>query len=68
MGKVTVFEEVCKGCGLCTAVCPKNILSIDKSKLNSKGYNVVSFKDDGSCIGCAFCARMCPDCALEVEK
>jgi 2-oxoglutarate ferredoxin oxidoreductase subunit delta len=68
LGKVTVHEEVCKGCGLCITVCPKNILSIDKSRLNSKGYNVVAFGDEANCIGCAFCARICPDCALEVDK
>ncbi|MGN0134720.1 MAG: 4Fe-4S binding protein, partial [Anaerotignum sp.] len=25
-GKVTINEVICKGCGLCVSVCPKNVL------------------------------------------
>ena len=39
MAKIIINEELCKGCGLCTTVCPKQILELSKDKLNSKGYH-----------------------------
>ena len=68
MAKVTINEEVCKGCGLCVNACPKHILQLSKTKSNQKGYFVVEMTDQASCIGCAFCATMCPDCVLTVER
>ncbi|HOV70449.1 MAG TPA: 4Fe-4S binding protein [Clostridia bacterium] len=59
---------MCKGCSLCVTVCPKGILCIDKSRLNSKGYCIVKVTDQDKCISCAFCARICPDCALGIYK
>ena len=38
MAKMTVISERCKGCGLCTAACPKKIVEIQKEKRNKKGY------------------------------
>lgn len=67
MAKVTFFKEVCKGCGLCTLVCPKKIVRLSE-EINAKGYHPAECADQTACIGCAFCARMCPDCAIEVEK
>ena len=68
MAAVTVNEDVCKGCGLCIDACPKNIMEIDKSHLNTKGYHPAHCKEQESCIGCAFCATMCPDVAITVER
>lgn len=68
MAKMTVDLSICKGCGLCVSVCPKKIISLDKSVLNGKGYHPAVVSDMASCIGCAMCALMCPDCAITVEK
>ena len=68
MAKMTVRENLCKGCGLCVEVCPKKIIFLDKSKLNVKGYHPATVIEMASCIGCAMCAIMCPDCAITVEK
>ncbi|MDP2892678.1 MAG: 4Fe-4S binding protein [Bacillota bacterium] len=68
MGRVTVNEEYCKGCGLCVYFCPKNILQLSKTRLNAKGYPPAEVIDMEQCTGCVFCARMCPDSALTVEK
>ena len=68
MNKVTFNTERCKGCGLCIEVCPKKILELDQSSLNSKGYHPAGVTNQEECIGCAFCATMCPDCVITVEK
>lgn len=68
MAKVTINEDKCKGCALCTTVCPKKILILDAKRLNKKGYNPATVTDQDACIGCAICATMCPDVAIKVEK
>ena len=68
MAKVTFNEELCKGCELCTTVCPKNIVIMDKQRINSKGYHPATVVEMDKCIECAFCARICPDVVIEVEK
>lgn len=70
MARVTFREDRCKGCELCTTVCPKKIVKMDTHRLNDKGYNPagVSEEDMKNCIGCAMCAKICPDCVITVEK
>jgi 2-oxoglutarate ferredoxin oxidoreductase subunit delta len=68
VGRVTVNEERCKGCGYCIEACNKESLHIDNSRRNRNGYSVASFNADGDCSGCAMCAEVCPDAALEVYR
>ena len=68
MAKVIFNEERCKGCKLCTAVCPKKIIIMNNVKINSKGFQPATVSEMDKCIGCAFCAVICPDVAIEVEK
>lgn len=51
--------EKCTGCGMCTQVCPHNVLSID----NGKALIV----DKDSCMECGACAGNCPFMALNVK-
>lgn len=60
-------EERCKGCALCTTVCPRNIV-VMSNRMNSKGYYVATVTDVEACIGCTFCARICPDCVIEIHR
>ena len=39
MPKVTFREDRCKGCALCTTVCPKKIVVMAKDKINEKGFS-----------------------------
>lgn len=67
-GKVVFNEDRCKGCELCTTVCPNKILVLDTKKINKLGYHPATVTDPEECIGCALCARMCPDCVIEVYR
>ena len=68
MAKVTFRTERCKGCRLCVGACPKKIVELDKTKLNSQGHHPAYCIDETKCVGCAFCATMCPDCVITVER
>ncbi len=62
-----IDNERCKGCGLCVAVCPKNVLELMK-ELNAKGYFPVYQARPDDCIHCAICCTMCPDVALSIAE
>ena len=68
MAKMTVNTEICKGCGMCVAACPKQIIALDTDTLNSRGFHPAGVVEMEKCIGCAMCAMMCPDCAITVER
>ncbi len=58
-----------KNCSaLCVEACPLKIVALDKTKINSKGYNPADVTDMDKCIGCTNCATMCPDEVIEVER
>jgi len=63
-GRIKIYTERCKGCGLCVTVCPKGSLVISK-RSNKKGYFPVE-QADSDCTACAACAIICPDAAIEV--
>ncbi|ACU90796.1 4Fe-4S dicluster domain-containing protein [Desulfomicrobium baculatum] len=65
--RVEFREDRCKGCLLCTEVCPTGIIQ-QSSRFNQKGYKVTEITPDmmSECKGCAFCAMMCPDYAINV--
>lgn len=67
-GKVTFYEDICKGCELCVTACPVKIIWLDKKRLNAKGYHPAAYKDEEKCTGCGNCGLMCPDSAIKVER
>ena len=36
MVRVTINENLCKGCGLCVRACPKHIIALSKTKINAQ--------------------------------
>lgn len=68
MGRVTIVEKLCKGCGLCVQACPRKIMQLSKTRLNEKGYPPAEVSDMDMCTACASCAKMCPDSVITVEK
>ena len=65
--KVVFDEERCKGCELCTTVCPKGIIEM-ADRINSHGYHPAEVTDQDECISCGLCAQMCPDVVITVYK
>jgi 2-oxoglutarate ferredoxin oxidoreductase subunit delta len=68
MLKVTINENLCKGCEMCVIACPKKIIELNKSKINPKGYHPAHIVDESKCTACASCAIMCPDVVITVEE
>lgn len=66
-GTIVIDRARCKGCGLCIASCPEDVLAYS-GKHNRSGYNVVYMRNPERCVGCAICAQTCPDIAIEVYR
>ena len=49
----------CTGCGICTKVCPHNVLLVNDGK--------VEIVDINACMECGACALNCPFSALSVK-
>jgi len=67
MYEVKVFADYCKGCSLCVAACPKDIMELTDA-LNAYGVHYARCVDNELCIGCMSCAVICPDAAIEIIK
>lgn len=55
---LTLNEQQCVGCGICTQVCPHGVLA-----LNGRKAHIV---DRNGCMECGACANNCPTGALGV--
>lgn len=58
---LSVRREWCKGCDLCVAACPVDILSLDKA-------NLIDVIDISKCIFCGLCAERCPDFCFSITR
>ncbi len=68
-GRIVIDEDLCKGCELCTAVCPKDLIYMDLDRFTPKGYRPAMLRDpEGECTGCAICAVICPEAAITVFR
>ncbi len=67
-GRIRIEEARCKGCQLCTTVCPKKLVGVAEH-FNALGYRPTQFSDaDRECTGCMLCALMCPEAAITVFR
>lgn len=58
--ELKIYPPWCKGCGICVAFCPRNVLKLVCNK--------VYISDIDRCIGCAMCEKLCPDFAVYFLK
>lgn len=58
---VEINRELCKRCGLCYWVCPKQAIVEGQ-------YSRPEVPDHEKCIGCLQCERLCPDFAINVVE
>lgn len=56
---ITVNTGWCKGCEICVAFCPKDVLVMEGGK--------VKVARPEQCIRCMLCELRCPDFAITVE-
>lgn len=67
-GTIVVDANRCKGCELCTFVCPKDIISM-ADYFTPRGYRPAQLIDpSGLCTGCLLCSTICPDVAITVYR
>jgi 2-oxoglutarate ferredoxin oxidoreductase subunit delta len=67
-GRIVVDQKMCKGCELCTTVCPYDLIHMT-DHYNAKGYRPAVLLDpEGRCTGCTLCAMICPDAVITVFR
>jgi len=66
-GAIVVNIEKCKGCEVCIASCPSNVIAMEK-KVNGKGYHYAYMEIPDACTGCMNCAMVCPDTVITVYR
>ena len=59
MAKLTIQKELCKGCGICVATCPKKAIEFSGTS-NRSSYEYVRV-DEATCVMCGSCYKVCPD-------
>lgn len=57
---LVVDSQWCKGCGICVAFCPRQVLALVQGK--------VQILDISRCIRCSMCEKLCPDYAIYLTK
>ncbi|RJR29386.1 MAG: 4Fe-4S dicluster domain-containing protein [Desulfobacteraceae bacterium] len=57
---LSFHEERCVGCGMCLAVCPHGVFSMDNGKAR--------VGDRDACMECGACSMNCPAEAITVKK
>ena len=66
-GRIEVDELYCKGCEVCVAACPQEVLALATDRITTKGYHPATLRVEG-CTGCGICAVVCPEAAITVYR
>jgi 2-oxoglutarate ferredoxin oxidoreductase subunit delta len=60
-GRVRVFRNWCKGCGLCIAFCPQGVFAANEQ------HQPLAIHQE-RCLVCQWCTIHCPDFAIVVQE
>ncbi|HIE37505.1 MAG TPA: 4Fe-4S dicluster domain-containing protein [Anaerolineae bacterium] len=60
-GRITIFPNWCKGCGLCVEFCPMEVLE------QAEDGRVIAARPE-RCTACGWCELHCPDFAIFVTE
>ena len=66
-GSIEIDIDKCKGCELCKAACPVNVIAMAPT-VNKKGYHYPFMENPENCTGCVNCAIVCPDAVITVYR
>lgn len=71
--QVKIIEEYCKGCNLCTFVCPREVFHVS-DQMCDRGYYIPAIENPQDCVNwerenpdravCERCILNCPDHAI----
>ncbi len=56
--RIVVDPKRCKSCGICVALCPKQVLELTYPEFHCEPVRMAD------CIGCLMCEQHCPDFAI----
>ena len=59
MSVIEINKAWCKGCGICIAMCPKQVLGLQENK--------ATVEKAEACISCKLCEYRCPDFAITIK-
>jgi len=59
--RFTILRNFCKGCRICVAFCPTQVLGLDDR------FKVAVLHPE-RCIGCRLCELRCPDIAIHIAR
>ncbi len=58
--QIDIRQEWCKGCDICSRVCPEFCLAVDPD-------GQLFIADSDACTGCRLCVMLCPDFAINIH-
>jgi len=64
---VAIIQELCKGCYICSDMCPRDVFAIEALP-GPGGFRPVRVARPENCNGCQLCVIYCPDFATEVSE
>ncbi len=65
--KIVLNADWCKGCHICVAVCPRQVLEVDEGSY-LRGFHPVTVARPEDCTACQQCEFLCPDLAIALVE